>query len=84
MKTKVSVQNQKMNGLIKEFETIKYVPSLAGTATTVSYAAKTSHRFYSKEELDAVGITFGQLRFSIGLEDADDIIKEIATALEKI
>lgn len=70
--------------LIKEFETIKYVPSLAGTATTVSYAAKTSHRFYSKEELDAVGITFGQLRFSIGLEDADDIIKEIATALEKI
>ncbi len=70
--------------LIKEFETIRFVPSLAGTATTVSYAAKTSHRFYSKEELDEVGITFGQLRFSIGLEDSDDIIRELNAALEKI
>jgi methionine-gamma-lyase len=70
--------------LIKEFETIKFVPSLAGTATTVSYAVKTSHRFYSKEELDAAGITFSQLRFSIGLENADDIIAELSTALDKI
>lgn len=72
------------SALIREFETIKFVPSLAGTATTVSYAAKTSHRFYSRDELDAVGITFSQLRFSVGLEDADDIIAELSAALEKI
>lgn len=70
--------------VIASMPTIKYVPSLAGTATTVSYAAKTSHRAYTKEQLDAAGITFGQLRFSIGLEDADDIIAEIFAALEKI
>ncbi|MEE1013371.1 MAG: aminotransferase class I/II-fold pyridoxal phosphate-dependent enzyme [Clostridia bacterium] len=70
--------------VIQSMPTIKFVPSLAGTATTVSYAAKTSHRAYSKEELEQVGITFGQLRFSIGLEDADDIIAEIEAALEKI
>lgn len=70
--------------VIKSLPTIKYVPSLAGTATTVSYAAKTSHRFYSKEELEKSGITFGQLRLSIGLEDADDIIAELAEALDKI
>ena len=70
--------------VIASLPTIKYVPSLAGTATTVSYAAKTSHRFYSPEELAAVGITFGQLRFSIGLEDADDIIAEISGALDRI
>lgn len=70
--------------VIKSMPTIKYVPSLAGTATTVSYAAKTSHRLYSKEDLDKAGITFGQLRFSIGLEDAEDIIKEIGAALDKI
>lgn len=70
--------------VIASMPTIKYVPSLAGTATTVSYAAKTSHRAYTKEQLDAAGITFGQLRFSIGLEDADDIIAEISAALEKI
>ncbi|MGN1108564.1 MAG: trans-sulfuration enzyme family protein [Oscillospiraceae bacterium] len=70
--------------VIASMPTIKYVPSLAGTATTVSYAAKTSHRAYTKEQLDEAGITYGQLRFSIGLEDADDIIAEIDAALAKI
>lgn len=70
--------------VIASMPTIKYVPSLAGTATTVSYAAKTSHRAYSKEQLDEAGITYGQLRFSVGLEDADDIIAEIDAALAKI
>lgn len=72
------------SAVIANLPTIKYVPSLAGTATTVSYAAKTSHRFYSPEDLAAAGITFGQLRFSIGLEDADDIIAELDGALEYI
>lgn len=72
------------SALIKELETIKFVPSLAGTATTLSYAAKTSHRFYSKAELEAAGITLGQLRFSIGLEDSGDIIQELYAALGKI
>lgn len=70
--------------VIASMPTIKYVPSLVGTATTVSYAAKTSHRAYTKEQLDEAGITYGQLRFSIGLEDADDIIAEIDAALAKI
>lgn len=72
------------SAVIASLPTIKYVPSLAGTATTVSYAAKTSHRFYTKEQLDEVGITYGQLRFSIGLEDAEDIIEEIDNALKTI
>ncbi len=70
--------------LIKELSTIKFVPSLAGTATTVSYAAKTSHRFYSSAELAAVGITWGQLRLSVGLEQAENIIAELDAALAEI
>jgi methionine-gamma-lyase len=70
--------------LIKEMKNIPFVPSLAGTATTVSYSAKTSHRFYKKEEREALGITDAQLRFSIGLEDADDIINDISKALDSI
>ncbi len=60
---------------------IKYVPSLAGTATSVSYPAKTSHRAYSKEELDKAGISLGQLRFSAGIEAADDILAQLDEAL---
>ncbi len=60
---------------------IKYVPSLAGTSTSVSYPAKTSHRAYSKEALQEIGISPAQLRFSIGIEDPKDIIAQIETAL---
>ena len=70
--------------MIEHLPTIKYVPSLAGTATTVSYAAKTSHRFYTPEDLAALGITLGQLRFSMGLEAAEDIIAELDSALAHI
>jgi len=70
--------------LIEKCKNIKFVPSLAGVVTSISYAAKTSHRSYSKEEMDKAGITMGQLRFSIGLEDLDDIIKELSNALDCI
>ena len=70
--------------VIASLPTIKYVPSLAGTGTTLSYAVKTSHRTYSKEELDKAGITYGQLRLSVGLENAEDIINELNQALNAI
>ena len=60
---------------------IKYVPSLAGTATSVSYPAKTSHRAYSKENLQKAGISDGQLRFSAGIEDANTILRQLEEAL---
>jgi methionine-gamma-lyase len=70
--------------IIGALETIYLVPSLAGTATTVSWSAKTSHRYYKREDRLKAGITDGQLRFSLGLEDAQDIIAELAAALEKV
>ncbi len=70
--------------VIRELQTIKYVPSLAGTATTLSYAAKTSHRSYAPADLAAAGITLGQLRLSVGLEAVEDIVTELDEALAKI
>ena len=60
---------------------IKYVPSLAGTSTSVSYPARTSHRSYSRSELEKEGITEGLLRISAGIEDADDIISQLDRTL---
>ena len=65
-------------------KTIKFVPSLAGYSTSISYPAKTSHRAYSKDDLDAAGVSLGQLRFSIGLEDIDDIIAEFDEAFKAL
>ena len=69
---------------IRNAKTIKFVPSLAGYATTLSYPAKTSHRAYNEEELKAAGITMGTLRFSIGLEEPEDIIAEFDELLALI
>lgn len=66
---------------IKNCDLVKFVPSLAGVSTTLSYPAKTSHRAYSKQELDLYGISMGQIRFSIGLEKIEDIIEEFERAL---
>lgn len=63
---------------------IKYVPSLAGTSTSVSYPAKTSHRAYGSEELKKAGISTGQLRFSAGIEDINDIIAQLEEALKTV
>ncbi|NCB41242.1 MAG: aminotransferase class I/II-fold pyridoxal phosphate-dependent enzyme [Clostridia bacterium] len=75
---------QGANDFIAACDSIKFVPSLAGVSTTISYPAKTSHRAYSKDEMDAAGISMGQLRFSIGLENAEDIIAEFEQALKSV
>ncbi|MCM8712104.1 PLP-dependent aspartate aminotransferase family protein [Clostridium sp. SYSU_GA19001] len=70
--------------LIRELETIKFVPSLAGVGTTVSYPAKTSHRALSDAELEKAGISKGLIRVSSGLENSEDLIAEFDRALSKV
>jgi methionine-gamma-lyase len=70
--------------LIRELETIKFVPSLAGVTTSVSYPVKTSHRALNDEELKKANISKGLIRVSVGLENIDDLIAEFDRALNKI
>jgi methionine-gamma-lyase len=70
--------------LIRALDTIKFVPSLAGVATSVSYPVKTSHRALKDEELHKAGISKGLVRISTGLENIDDLISEFNRALGKI
>jgi len=72
------------SAFISALNAITLVPSLAGTATTISWSAKTSHRYYSREARLQAGIADGQIRLSIGLESVNDIIAELSEALSKI
>ena len=65
-------------------ETIPFSPTLADARTTLSYPAGTSHKFMTAAERAACGITDGLVRLSIGLEDANDLVKEIGVALSRI
>ncbi|KAA6308697.1 L-methionine gamma-lyase, partial [termite gut metagenome] len=70
--------------LLRNLETIKFVPSLAGVSTSTSYPAKTSHRSLNDEELRKANISKGLIRVSVGLEDINDIIDEFERAIAKI
>jgi cystathionine beta-lyase len=56
--------------------------SLAGVESTITSPAKTSHRKMDSKERDKIGITKNLLRFSVGIEDADDLINDLSNALE--
>ena len=56
--------------------------SLGGTHTVVSHVASTTHRQLDERALAAAGIDAGAVRFSIGLEDAEDLISDAFIALE--
>ena len=56
--------------------------SLGGTHTVVSHVASTTHRQLDDRALAAAGIDPGAVRFSIGLEDSEDLLSDAFLALE--
>jgi len=56
--------------------------SLGGTHTLAGHVASTSHRNMDDAELAAAGISPGAVRFSIGLEDPQDLIEDALRALD--
>ncbi len=55
--------------------------SLGGVETTISHPASTSHRQLDAAELEAAELTPSTLRLSVGIEDADDLVADLDTAL---
>ncbi|HLI37103.1 MAG TPA: PLP-dependent transferase, partial [Streptosporangiaceae bacterium] len=58
--------------------------SLGGTHTKVSHVASTTHRQLDSRALAAAGIDPGAVRFSIGLEDSEDLISDAYAALDSL
>ena len=60
-----------------------HAPSLGGVETLVSEPRLTSHASLTAEQRAQAGIPDGFLRFSLGLEDPDDLIADFAQALAR-
>lgn len=56
--------------------------SLGDVLTSVSHPATSSHRSLSPEDRREMGITESLVRISVGIEDAEDIIRDVEQALE--
>lgn len=57
--------------------------NLGDAKSLVTHPATTTHQRLKPEDRAALGISEGFIRFSAGLEHADDLIEDLATALEK-
>ena len=57
---------------------------VADARTCCLHPASATHRQMNDEELAAAGVPANLVRFSCGLESAEDLIEDIAQALEKV
>jgi cystathionine gamma-lyase/cystathionine beta-lyase/cystathionine gamma-lyase/homocysteine desulfhydrase len=55
--------------------------SLGGVETLISHPATMTHAGYTPEEREALGITNGLVRISVGCEDAGDLVADLEQAL---
>jgi cystathionine beta-lyase/cystathionine gamma-synthase len=55
--------------------------SLGGVESLASHSATTTHATVSAEDREAMGITEGMIRLSMGIEDKEDLIADLEQAL---
>lgn len=58
-----------------------YAPTLGGIRTTLSYPLLSSHMHVPDEDLKKMNISAGTMRVSVGIENAEDLIKDFENAL---
>jgi cystathionine gamma-synthase len=66
---------------LERVKIIKYAESLGGTESLITYPMLQTHADMPEEERNARGINAGLLRLSVGLESADDLIKDLKKAM---
>lgn len=78
--------NESLNvgDFLKALKMIKPSMSLAGVESTILSPAKTSHALLSAEERKRQNISDGLLRFSVGIEETEDIIADLEEAFQKV
>lgn len=58
--------------------------SLGGVESLIEHPASMTHSKVTPADKQKAGITDGLVRYSVGIEDAEDLIKDLEQALEKV
>lgn len=72
------------DAFLKHLKLIKPSMSLAGVESTIVSPTKTSHALLSAEEREKQGIRDGLLRFSVGIEEKEDLMADLDFAFENV
>ncbi|MDE9367507.1 O-succinylhomoserine sulfhydrylase [Luteipulveratus sp. YIM 133132] len=67
--------------VMNALEVIDISNNLGDSKSLITHPATTTHRRMGEEARLQVGITDGVLRISVGLEDVDDLVRDVSTAL---
>ena len=70
--------------LISNLKFFSLAESLGGIESLICHPASMTHASIPQMEREAVGITDGLVRFSVGIENADDLIADLQTSLNNL
>jgi cystathionine gamma-synthase len=59
---------------------VAFAPTLGDVGTTLSHPASSSHRALSPQARDALGLTEGFFRISVGIEDPEVLEEDLLCA----
>ena len=69
---------------ISSFRFFSLAESLGGVESLVDHPASMTHASIPKEERERNGLSDGLVRFSVGIEDEDDLIEDLRLQLSLI
>ena len=75
---------EKASEFVRHLNIFALAESLGGVESLICHPAKMTHASVSAEDRQRLGISDGLLRISIGVEDVDDLISDLDSALESI
>lgn len=70
--------------LVNNVKVCTLATSLGGVETILQHSASMTHATLSREERVKAGVTDGLIRLSVGIEDAQDLISDLESALDKV
>jgi len=70
--------------LVENLKVINLAVSLGGVESLICHAASTTHAMIPRQVRMESGITDGLVRFSVGIEDKNDLWNDLKQALERI
>ena len=69
------------NRLVRSMPEVAFAPTLGDVSTTLSHPPTSSHRGLTAEGREALGITEGFFRVSVGIEDTEQLVERFAAAV---
>jgi len=72
------------NAMLKQVKVCTLGESLGGVETLISHPATMTHAAIGAEARAKLGITDGLVRISVGIEDVDDLLRDLDRALDRV